>query len=58
MRVRMPFMGSLVYADAKVKANQAECNKGTKEFTVASVESSSLVNRVTVPSSQNSIVQR
>lgn len=57
MRVR-PFMGSLVHADAKVKANRAECDKGNKEFTVASVESSSPVNRVTVPSSQNSIVKR
>ena len=57
MRVR-PFMGSLVHADAKVKANRAECDKGTKEFTVASVESSPPVNRVTVPSSQNRIVKR
>ena len=58
MRVRMPFMRPLVYADAKVTANQAECNEGTKEFTVASAEWSSPVYRLTVPSSQNSIVQR
>lgn len=28
----MPFMAPLVRAYAKVKANQGECDKGTKEF--------------------------
>ena len=55
MRIRLPFMGALVHADAKVKAHQGECDKGTKEFAV---ESSSPANRLTVPSSLNRIFKR